>query len=313
MTYTIEVPLYTEPLQTLIDYSRYAGIDFNIYAGYPDSPFNGGRNNFLMGGYIPKHLCSQESTVLHSFIGNRQALVDEAIESFCESLTKINQEGISFHLVMTNLFFQPEELTEKNLYPLRKLVECGKKCGVKNGVILYNDDLKKNLEKDYGDDLIFLGSCARYFDSDRMLSPQETMARYRKDLAQFDTVVLTPQDSFNRQIMEEMSPGNEARVMAICNILCGRSCESYWHFEVISKGNKTSIIDYTMDDVTSMLKRFDEKLQLQCRRTHPTNIHEHIRNNIILQLKAGITSFKIGRGYEKNASSPLKTLIQSIS
>ncbi|MCX5681497.1 MAG: hypothetical protein NT079_04380, partial [Candidatus Omnitrophica bacterium] len=103
--YTIEVPIYSSPLEHLIELNRLKDINIAMYGGVPNSPLNGGRYNHSLDGLFLWDKLSFSVT---------KNQLSRALSNFYKTLTKANQNNIPFRLAYTNMFICNEELNEEN-------------------------------------------------------------------------------------------------------------------------------------------------------------------------------------------------------
>jgi len=303
--YSIEVPIYSSPMEHLIKLNRLEDIDIVMYGGVPDSPFNGGRVNSTLDGL---------------FIWNRFSLrltknqLSKALASFYNTIREANQNGISFRVAFTNMFISRQELNKENLYPLKWLVESSQKYGVKNGVIIYNKLLENLLRQIYQDKLVYVSSLTKYYSPHKILTPQETLSMYLEDSRGFDFISITPQDSRRENILKDLLRDSKCGIIALCNSYCANQCNSYYHYECFSHYNKKSLlaVEYTGISLLATAFTFFIRQGYKC----PTSMlvfpplrNAKFKKNTKMQLNAGIVNFKLGRGLGMNFLNKLVSLI----
>ena len=302
--YIIEVPLYAWPVEHLAKINARGDISITVFGGFPDSPFNGGRTNFSLDGL----LCNR--TLFR--ISDQQ--LKNITAKFFETVSKINECGMSFCVVFTNIFVSPGELTAENLSPIQWLIDSSKKHGVKNGVILNNELLEEYLREKYSDDLIYISSCTKYVSATKMLSPQETLSMYQQDSAKYDFVVLTPQDSRRENLLKKIRPQDKPKIIAIANSYCSNGCNAYFHYECTSKMNKLSLTDkrtdlYVLAESFKFVLYHIAKCSAFWHIFFPIDVVKIAR----MQLNAGIVNFKLGRGIGVESLDKLAALIRGAS
>ncbi len=300
-TYTIEVPLYSRPVEHLARINLSDNISLAVFGGVPDSPLNGGRLNF-----------SLDSLFLwdRMFFSLNQQQLERVTAKFYETVSRINGYGMSFRITYTNMFVDEAELTEKNLKPLEWLVESGRKHGVKNGVILNNALLEARLREEYGDQLIYISSCTKYVSPDRILTPRETMAMYLKDSGKYDYIVVTPQDSRREQLLREVVRENKSRIIVLANSYCSNDCNSYHHYACMNRENKISLLKLTDWRVFATSIKFMIPHASKCAAIQHFLYPVNVEKIAAMQLKAGIVNFKLGRGFGVESLEKLVALIQ---
>ncbi|MFH0754476.1 MAG: hypothetical protein V2A70_07925 [Candidatus Omnitrophota bacterium] len=281
--YTLEIPLYARPVEQLLKLNQSKHLAISVYGGVPDSPLNGGRNNGMIDGIF------MWDRMLFAL---KRKQLERLTKKFYETVARFNAGGISFRLAYTNLFVEENELNETNLYPIQWLVESSRKHGVKNGIIINNTRLEAHVRRLYGDALVYISSCTKYVDPHRILSPKETKTLYMKDVAQYDYVVLTSQDSRRESVLKDMAEACSGRIMAIATSYCGFGCNSYDHYKFISQLNKTSLLKLSDWKAILMSVGFMVPHLPNCPILTPVNFEKIV----IMQLNAGILHFKMGRG-----------------
>ncbi len=298
--YTIEVPIYSSPLKHLIKFNRLKNINIIMYGGVPDSPFNGGRLNYSLDGLFIWNRFS---------FGLTKKQLKRAETKFYKTVTKANENGIPFFLAFTNMFVSPQELNGDNLYPVKWLVESSQKYGVKNGIIVNNNILEESIRQRYGHKLFYVSSCTKYVSSHKLLSPQETLKMYIEDSSKYDFVVLTPQDSRRESLIKDVLRDSKCGVIAICNSYCANNCNSYHHYEYTSKMNKKSV--NSIGNISTLLGAFNFTIKraLNCSAFFQPFRGGNIENIAEMQLKSGITNFKLGRGFGADFLDHLVSLI----
>lgn len=290
--YTIEVPIYSAPIRKLCQINQLKNIRIILYGGVPDSPLNGGRFNYTLDGFF---LWDR----LFFRLNKKQRT--KATTTFYKTVLEANQSGIPFLIAYTNMFVDPHELTEENLFPVHWLAESSRKHGVRNGLILNNMLLESHIREQYQDRLIYVSSCTKYVLLDKVLTPSETMNMYREDILRYDLVTLTPQDSRREDVLKKAASLDEKKIIAICNSYCSYQCNSYHHYAYMSMENKKSLL--AINDWKIFLKAF----AFMSRQAHhcPALLQSFRKTDIArtvnMQLKAGIVNFKLGRGFGSGA------------
>ncbi len=302
--YTIEVPLYSRSVEYLAKINSSDDIGIAVYGGIPNSPFNGGRVNFVLDGL---------------FLGNRllfslsRQQLERVTAKFYETVSKINERGMPFNAACTNIFIDQEELNETNLYPIQWLVESSQKHGIKNGVILNNALLEGHLRRKYTDKLTYISSCTKYVSPHKMLSPRDTMSMYQEDSGKYDFIVLTPQDSRRPKLISDVVRENKSRIMAIANSYCSNDCNTYHHYAYASKQNKISLSGKLTDwHLLAASVRF-LPFTLKCSAYWYMIFPLHVEKIAAMQLNAGIVNFKLGRGLGVEGLEKLVALIRRSS
>lgn len=303
--YTIEVPIYANPISTLIALQRRGDISIMLYGGFPDSPLNGGRMNFTLDGFAPPGTLL-EAEGLQNLSFNHELLA-LAKGDFYKTIAEANRNGVAFNLAFSNYFIEKGELSHANLEPVERLVQLGLQYQVRNGVIINCQVLEDCLRRNYSDSLNYISSCTKYVSPDRVLSANETLRLYKKDVEQYDFVVLTPQHSRNRYVLKAMAETHPQQVIAICNSYCARGCNSYWHYELISRENKKSLLQYSIQDLVNSASHFCRRYNKCPAVTAKKDLR--LKDKVERQLEAGIVNFKIGRGIGASCIEELATLL----
>ena len=272
-----------------------------IYGGVPDSPLNGGRFNYSLDGFA-----------LYNRLGFRltEKQLAKLLDNFYKTISRANQNGIPALIAYTNLFVSPGELNEKNLGPVRWLVESGEKHGVKNGLILNNKLLEATLRQQYGPALLYVSSCTKYVCPERILTPRETTALYLADSRNYDYVVLTPQDSRREKLIKEVLEKSQCGIIAICNSYCGNTCNSYHHYALMSQENKNSILSIRTKDTVGDALRFIAPRITTCTSIRHVFYPVNPAKTAKMQLKAGVVNFKLGRGLGEKCLDSIVSLIR---
>jgi len=297
----IEVPLYSRPVEYLAKINRTEDIGIMVYGGIPNSPFNGGRMNSALDGL---RLWGRRGFSL-----SPQQL-EYATAKFYKTVSQINGQGMAFCAVSTNIFVSPEELNAPNLNPFQWLVESSQKYGVKNGVIINNGLLEEHLRRKYGNSLVYISSCTKYVSKHKMLSPKDTMEMYKKDTAKYDFVVLTPQDSRREKLIRNMVGENKNKIIAIANSYCSNNCNSYHHYEYLSKQNKISLLRGAVNrQAVSWAVKFLTHT-LNCSVYWHAFFPVEVEKIAAMQLEAGVVNFKLGRGLGAEKFEKLVELIR---
>ncbi|MFH1397379.1 MAG: hypothetical protein ABIH27_02360 [Candidatus Omnitrophota bacterium] len=298
--YSIEVPIYSCPIKHLSELNQLEDISIVIYAGVPNSPLNGGRFNYILDGiFLWDRLLFR--------LTKRQ--LSRVLSKFYETLTKANQNSIPFFIAYTNMFISNEELNEDNLYPVKWLVESSKKYGVKNGVILNNKLLEGFIRQKYNDLLVYVSSCTKYVSPDKILTPRETLSMYLEDGGKYDFICLTPQDSRRENLLKEVLCDSKSGIIAIANSYCADNCNSYYHYEQTSNENKKSILTIGSIGIITGAFAFVMPRVLMCTAIRQQFCKVDIKKIAEMQLEAGITNFKLGRGMGDNLLDQLVSLI----
>ncbi|MFH0940925.1 MAG: hypothetical protein V1840_03625 [Candidatus Omnitrophota bacterium] len=299
--YSIEVPIYSSPIEHLAKLNRLEDIDIVLYGGAPNSPLNGGRFNYVLDGLFLWD---------RPFFALTKRQLSRVFAKFYETLTKANQNGISFRLAYTNMFISQEELNEENLYPVKRLVASSEKYGVKNGIILNNKLLEDRIRQMYGDKLVYVGSCTKYVSSHKLLTPGETLSMYLNDSGKYDFICLTPQDSRREGLLQDVLRESKSGIIAICNSYCADRCNSYYHYAYTSKENKKSLLSVGLIDTIAAAFKFILPRALTCSAFRQSFCKMDIKTIAEMQLDAGIVNFKLGRGLGANLIDRLVSLIR---
>ncbi|OGI12318.1 MAG: hypothetical protein A2Y40_10630 [Candidatus Margulisbacteria bacterium GWF2_35_9] len=298
----IELPIYAEPIEALIPINDSGNISISIYGGFPDSPFNGGRNNYLLDGF--------SNLLVNPGMDEVNNIILSAKGRFFDTIQRANENRISFYLAFTNMFCNENELSDDNLIPIKRIYEIGKKNGIKNGIIINNRLLEKQIRELYNNELIYISSCTKYVAKDRLLSTNETIERYLGDATHYDYVVLTPQDSRNERVMKIVSEKYPDKFIAIANTYCSKNCNSYIHYDYTSRENKISLVEFLKSDYVSKMNQFFLS-NPNCSASRQMNQDLQLEAKVATQVKAGINNFKIGRGIGQNSLQELLSIINS--
>lgn len=302
--YTIEVPIYSNPLPRLIEINHDQDIGIIMYGGVPDSPFNGGRLNYCLDGVDLNN---------RSFPQLDKDQLEKISEKFFRTVEEANRNGLPFFYALTNMYVSAEELNEKNLQPLHRLVKWGQTYGVKNGAILYNGLLEDRVRRLFGDQLTYVSSCTKYVSPLKILSPAETLDMYIRDSERYDYVVMTPQDSRRESQIKRVLAASRCPVIAICNSYCSYACNSYYHYDYSSKENKKSLLRIRLWDILTGSCRFFIPRAFTCSAVRLMFRPVDLENITRMQLAAGITHFKLGRGYGSERIDQLVALLKGPS
>ncbi len=273
------------------------------YGGFPDSPFNGGRNNFLL---------DRMRLYGRLWIGLTRGELSRAVKSFEATVEQLNAAGISFRLAFTNMFVREDELTEKNLLPVECVAAIGRRYGMRNGIIVNNALLERHVRSTYGDALVYVSSCTKYVSPDKILTPQETLRMYHEDCRRYDYVCLTPQDSRRERVLTAAAADCRAKIIAIANSYCSNACNSYDHYEYMSRENKQSLLGPGIIDARILFGT----IAFACRHLGTCSAYKQVIrlcdvNALMrLQLQSGIVNFKLGRGFgDKRIGIVVKTIL----
>jgi hypothetical protein len=299
--YTIEVPIYSSPIEHLIELNQLKDIGIVMYGGFPNSPLNGGRYNYNLDGlFIWDRL----------FYRLTKKQLSKALSSFYKTVTKANENNIPFLFAFTNMFVSDEESNDENLYPVKWLVESSRKHRVKNGLIIYNQLLEGRIRQKYGDELIYISSCTKYVSPHKILTPRETLSMYLEDSVKYDFVTLTPQDSRRENLIKDAVRASKGKFIAICNSYCSDNCNSYYHYEYMSNENKKSLLAVGDINILAGAFAFLVPRALTCSTFHQIFRKVNIEKIARMQLDAGIVNFKLGRGLGANLIDQLVSLIR---
>jgi len=302
--YTIEVPIYSNPIERLIKHNQRDSINIVMYGGVPDSPLNGGRVNYGLDGLQ---------------LGNRFFLrlskkqLDKASDLFYKTVGIANQNKLPFLIAYTNLFVSEDELNEGNLYAIRFLVESSQKYGVKNGIILNNKLLEGFVRDKYGDKLVYVSSCTKYVSPQKILSPAETMNMYLADSPKYDFLCLTPQDSRRENLIKDLLKSGNGRIIAICNSYCSDNCNSYFHYKFASDENKKSLLKTWDMNILAEAFAFILPRAFRCSAFRLPFCRVNINKIVQMQLQAGVVNFKLGRGFGADLIDQLVDMIVEFS
>jgi hypothetical protein len=299
--YTIEAPIYSDSMECFAEVNRIDNIGVILYGGVPDSPLNGGRPNFMLDGiFLFDRL----------FLRLTRKQLSKLTSRFYDTVTSANQNNIPFFVTLTNIFIEDEELTEENLYPLQFLVESSQKYGVKNGVILNNKRLEEAVRQRHGDRLVYTSSCTKYFWPHKILSPLDTQNMYQEDSGKYDYIVLTPQDSQRKRVIKNVMRSNKSGIVAVCNVFCSTSCNSYGHYELFSRLNKKSLLTIRPAVDLACAVKFGVSKIFKCPYARTLFFGQKIKANIELQLQTGVTNFKLARLSKVPSIGTIVSLIQ---
>lgn len=303
--YLIEVPIYSSSIEHLIELNQLEDIDIVMYGGVPNSPLNGGRLNvFLDELFIWPRF----------FLRLTKKQLSKALSNFYNIVAKANQNSIPFRIAYTNMLISHEELNEENLYPVKWLVESSQKYGVKNGIIITNKLLEDFIRQKYGDKLVYVSSCTKYYSPDKILTHHESLSMYLEDSLKYDFIVMTPQDSRRENLLKDVLRGSKCGVTAICNSFCAYNCNSYYHYKCFSNMNKKSLLTmgYSGFPILADALTFYMRRGYKC--GYCLSLFQPFRNAYIekiakMQLESGIVNFKIGRGLGSDFLDRLVSLI----
>jgi len=309
--YTVEVPIYASPVEHLVKLNRLEGIQIVMFGGVPNSPLNGGRFNYGLDGFFLWN---------RLFFNLTRSQLSKISSNFYKVVTEANQGGIPFYIAFTNMFVSQEELNEENLAPVARLVASSKKYGVKNGVILNNKLLEDFLRRKYGDSLLYVSSCTKYYSPRKILTPRETLSMYLRDSGAYDFICLTPQDSRRQDLIKDVLAESKSKITAICNTYCGDRCNSYHHYAFISKENKRRLLAsgakeilsgaFQMIDIIGRAFAFIIPRTLTCTAFRTQFCPVDIKKFLWMQLNAGVTNFKLGRGFGDRSIDLVVSLIR---
>lgn len=300
--YKIEAPIYSGTMSQFAKINQMDDISLILYGGIPDSPLNGGRPNFALDGIF---------LFDRTFLRVTEDQISRLREKFFQTTTEANKNNIPVYIAFTNIFVKDEEMTEHNLYPLQFLVESFQKYGVKNGIIVNNQHLEDCVRKRHGTNLVYVSSCTKYSSADKILAPRETQRMYQEDSGKYEYIVLSPQDSQDATAIKDVIKYNKSGIFAICNIICSRRCNSYQHHELFSNMNKKSLLTYRSFHELGILLKFNWSHVRNCPYATTLSPKAKMIKIIKMQLRAGVTNFKIGRSHGdlKNVET-LVSLIQ---
>jgi hypothetical protein len=301
LVHKIEVPLYAYPVDLLLYVMRSFHVAVSIFGGYPDSPFNGGRNNFLLDGKAPPQFEGECYS---------KAFIEGVRSEFWDMIDEANRNGIPFFLTFSNMFCDPTELTPTNLEPIERLVQSGNRYKISNGVIINNAFLEQKIRHKYSGQLIFISSCTKYVLPDRLLSIQESIDWFLKDSSQYDYVVITPQLSRNKLALSQLAQECPEKFIAIANTYCSTLCNSYHHYEFTSRQNKIPLHLLRMQDEMVKASEIFAPHMEHCSAVKQINSDMRLQDKVRMQLEAGIRHFKIGRGIGQYCLEELAELIQ---
>ena len=275
-------------------------IGITVFGGVPDSPFNGGRMNSALDGVF---VWGSSGLTL-----SKEQLVG-IMAKWHETISSLNEKGMSFWAVCTNIFVSQEELTEENLSAILWLAESGQKHGIKNGIIINNALLEEHIRQKCADKLLYISSCTKYVSPRKMLSPKETTSMYLEDAAKYDYVVLTPQDSRREKLIKNVVREYKDKIIVIANSYCSNGCNCYHHYEYMSRQNKMSLLKLSLNwnVFVSTLKFLPSTLKCSVYwyAFFPVEVEKIAR----MQLNAGAVHFKLGRGLGVESFEKLVALI----
>jgi len=300
--YTIEVPLYSCPIDNMIKINKSKKINIIMYGGIPNSPLNGGRFNYSLDGIILWN---------RFFYRLSRNQFQKVLANFHKMITKANQNNIPILFALTNMFINNEELNEKNLSPIKWLLESSQKHKIKNGLILNNGLLENFIRKNYGNSFDYISSCTKYVSPEKILTFQETLPMYQRDCPKYNFVVLTPQDSRRENLIKKIIPAHQKKIIAICNSYCANNCNSYYHYKYMSEENKKSLLTVTNNETLCSTLHFVKQQALKCSLFRNPFLKIKIDKIVNMQLQAGVVNFKIGRGLGSNVLRPLISLINN--
>ncbi|MFA5315016.1 MAG: hypothetical protein WC409_03635 [Candidatus Omnitrophota bacterium] len=309
--YTVEVPIYASPVEHLIELNRPENIQIVMFGGFPNSPLNGGRFNYGLDGFFLWN---------RLFFNLTKGQLAKLSANFYLTVEEANRGGIPFYIAFTNMFVSQEELNEENLSAVAWLVASSKKYGLKNGVILNNKLLEDFLRRKYGDSLLYISSCTKYYSPRKILTPRETRSMYLRDSGAYDFICLTPQDSRRESLIKDVLAESKSRITAICNTYCGDRCNSYHHYAFISKENKTRLLasgiaeillgPFQMAAIIARAFAFIIPRTLTCTAFRTQFCPVNIKKFLWMQLNAGVTNFKLGRGFGDKSVDLVVSLLQ---
>lgn len=302
--YTIEVPIYSSPIEFLSKLNRLDGINIVMYGGVPDSPLNGGRFNYGLYGFQPWN---------RFFFRLTKKQLEVAKVVFYETIAAANQNNIPFLLAYTNMFVNKDELNDDNLYPVKLLVEYSNKYNIKNGLILNNKFLESFIREKYEDKLLYVSSCTKYVSPYKVLAPDETLNMYLADSSKYDFICLTPQDSRRGNLIKGLLESSKGRFIAICNSYCADNCNCYFHYKFMSEENKKSLIQSSDINILAGALAFILPRAFKCPAFRLPFCKVDIEKIVEMQVKAGVVNFKLGRGFGEEFAGKLVGLIKGFS
>lgn len=269
----LEVPLHVGNDFIL----EYAEKGYNLYAidGFGYSPLNGGRLNLTF---------SKGSNDFSYDAHCRKR------DDLFEKVTELNENGVPFYLISTNHLCSDAELSDSRVTEVFDFLNSS---SVRNGVIVVNPKLEGFVRENY--DLAMVSSCIRVFP-EKMLSREEKIFQYNQDLKKYDAVVLSQQDSFNREIVEAVDEGLRSKLVPILSSPCLNSCNSYWHYFYNSLCNKRdSFFNSEVEDLEEKINFAEEKFIKFRKVCLKANFLEFSAEDVKDYIELGIKIFKIGR------------------
>ncbi len=313
--YTLEVPMYSAPIDYLLNLHKRSDMKVILYGSLPDSPFNGGRPNFLLDGVdganrAPGSDPGVASTVMGSIMGFSQAKLDSAIAKFYETIEEANRQKMQYFLAATNYSVSESELTPENTEVFTRLADLGEKYGVRNAVIMVDATLEAFLRDKFGPRLMYISSCTKYYVHEKIVPWNETLAQYLADLKRYDRVVLTPQDSVSGRVMRDCCALDAEKVTAVADVLCDRTCNAHHHYAMISRHNKVPLRKM---NIFSLLPMSSEYASLDCPVSAGRSRLPTLELRVPRQRDAGVRHFKIGRSFSTGMTASIDALVAALS
>ncbi len=286
---TLEIPMnavmgfYTQPRE----FNPPAGINYVLYAGWPGSALNGGRVN----GVIDDPYVTTSTTGIYTDVSAKH--LQYMKQYFLECAENANQKGQAFFLAYTNFFAFSEAFNDDNALPLDRLAESGQRHGVRNGVVLANDDIRAWAKSIAGDGLDYICSCTKVYTSERRLEREQRIDAYKKALDEFDYVIIAPPDSSIEPQLDNIPVEARARIITVADSPCPETCNGYWHYAGTSALNILTTIgkDHPEhENYDSFAKTAGLKKIIEC-----NGSSADLLQRIDMLLSKGYRHFKIGR------------------
>ncbi len=288
---TLEIPTWI-PTKTLKSYSK-RGYNFSTYAFNGRNPLNAGRYHF-------KTADIKGCMNIPVYEEKEPEYYDDLHQQYDSELREIIEQnaatGIPFFWAATNLI--PEKCEIENTQTT-EFLDYLSSFNVGNGVIVTSDRMKQFIDESHRGKLQTMASCQRIFRTKKKLTPRQRINSYRRDLGNFDYVILAPQDSKNFEIIQSIDPDSRKRLIPVLVTPCKKQCNSYWHYMNISLYNKlTSFRRMAPEKRTRLVNEFEKtKKMTQEMMSHGCrlSVTTIAAYDFLDLVKMGIRSFKIGR------------------
>jgi hypothetical protein len=288
---TLEIPMYAVMgfYTQAREFNPPEGIKYVLYAGWPGSALNGGRVNGMFDGHNGVKQCTG------LYANPAQEPLPAMKSHFLECIEKANRKGHAVYLTYSNFFALSETFNSENALPLERLAESGERHGIRNGVVLANDEIKAWVKSKVGSSLDYVCSCTKFYASNLKLGRDERIESYKKVLEEFDYVVIAPPDSSIEEQLDAIPDEKREKIIAVVDSPCSESCNSFWHYAGTSVLNILLAIEKSHVDY----ERFDDFLGemallkvSECDSVHDDHL---LQRRTEMLLSKGYSYFKLGR------------------